>query len=225
MSRGRPRRAKGYKSGGSAGLQEGRVPGGAVFVSFVEKEIRRVDLKRMELGWLLYSDGFYFGAMDRALKRLFDLAASSAVLLLTAPLLLAAMIAIRWEAPGPVLYRQERVTQAGRHFWILKLRTMRVDAEADGAVWAAKQDGRITRVGTFLRRARIDELPQLMNVLKGDMSIVGPRPERPMFVAELARGDPPVQRTARGEGGADRVGTDQLPLRCVDRRCTLEIEL
>ena len=157
------------------------------YLSFVEKEIRRVDLKRMELGWLLYSDGFYFGAMDRALKRLFDLVASSLVLLLTAPLLLAAMIAIRWEGPGPVLYRQERVTQGGRHFWILKLRTMREDAEARGAVWAAKQDGRITRVGTFLRRARIDELPQLVNVLKGEMSIVGPRPERPMFVAELAK--------------------------------------
>ena len=157
------------------------------YLSFVEKEIRRVDLKHMELGWLLYSDGFYFGAIDRVLKRLFDLLASLAVLLLTAPLLLAGMAAIRWEGPGPVFYRQERVTEGGRHFWILKLRTMREDAEARGAVWAAEQDRRITRVGAFLRRARIDELPQLVNVLRGEMSIVGPRPERPVFVAELAR--------------------------------------
>jgi sugar transferase (PEP-CTERM system associated) len=157
------------------------------YLSFVEKEIRRVDLKRMELGWLLYSEGFYFGAIDRCLKRAFDLLASLLVLVLSLPLLLAAMLAIRWEGPGPVFYRQQRVTLEGRHFWILKLRTMRTDAEAQGAVWAAAGDNRITRVGAFLRRARIDELPQLLNVLAGDMSFVGPRPERPVFVEELAR--------------------------------------
>lgn len=157
------------------------------YLSFVEKEIRRVDLKRMELGWLLYSDGFQFSAIDRFLKRLFDLSVSLLVLVLTCPVLLAAMLAIRWEGPGPVLYRQERVTQGGRVFRILKLRTMRVDAEARGAVWAAHGDDRITRVGAFLRRARIDELPQLVNVLRGEMSFVGPRPERPVFVAELSR--------------------------------------
>jgi sugar transferase (PEP-CTERM system associated) len=157
------------------------------YLSFVEKEIRRVDLKRMELGWLLYSDGFQFSAIDRFLKRVFDLAASLLVLTLTLPVLLSAMLAIRWEGPGPMLYRQERVTQGGRHFRILKLRTMRVDAEARGAVWAATKDHRITVVGAFLRRTRIDELPQLVNVLRGEMSFVGPRPERPVFVAELAR--------------------------------------
>jgi lipopolysaccharide/colanic/teichoic acid biosynthesis glycosyltransferase len=96
------------------------------------------------------------------------------------------MAAIRWEGRGPVLYRQERVTQDGRVFSILKLRTMRVNAEAQGAVWAREKDNRITRVGSFLRRARIDELPQLVNILRGDMSFVGPRPERPIFVKELA---------------------------------------
>jgi sugar transferase (PEP-CTERM system associated) len=156
------------------------------YLSFVEKEIRRVDLKRMELGWLLYSDGFTFGAIDRFLKRLFDLAVSAVVLLLTAPLLLGGILAIRWEGRGPVFYRQERVTQDGRVFRIMKLRTMRIDAEAAGAVWAAARDNRITRVGQFLRRTRIDELPQLVNILRGDMSFVGPRPERPMFVDELA---------------------------------------
>ena len=156
------------------------------YLSFVEREIRRIDLKRMELGWLVYTDGFTFGALDRFLKRGFDLTVSSLVLLLTAPLILAGMAAIRVEGAGPVLYRQERVTLDGKVFSIMKLRTMRVNAEAAGAVWAAAKDNRITKVGSFLRRARIDELPQLVNILKGEMSFVGPRPERPMFVKELA---------------------------------------
>jgi len=157
------------------------------YLTFVEKEIRRIDLKRMELGWLLYSDGFRFGLLDRIFKRMFDLAVSTLVLAMMAPFLLAAAIAIRMEGPGPVLYRQTRVTRDGRHFQILKLRTMRVDAEAQGAVWARAKDDRITAVGHFLRRTRIDELPQLVNILAGDMSFVGPRPERPEFVAELVR--------------------------------------
>ncbi|MEA2789758.1 MAG: hypothetical protein QOG73_2164 [Acetobacteraceae bacterium] len=155
------------------------------YLSFVEREIRRIDLKRMELGWLVYSDGFTFGVLDRFLKRGFDLSVSFLVLLMTAPLIAGGMLAIRWEGPGPVLYRQERVTRDGKVFSIMKLRTMRVNAEAQGAVWAAEKDNRITRVGSFLRRARIDELPQLMNILRGQMSFVGPRPERPIFVKEL----------------------------------------
>ena len=156
------------------------------YLSFVEHEIRRVDIKRMELGWLVFSEGFYFGAIDRFLKRAFDLAVSLAVLVLTAPLIILGTLAIRIEGSGPVFYRQERVTLDGKTFQILKLRTMRVDAEASGAVWAAHKDNRITRAGSILRRTRIDELPQLINILKGEMSFVGPRPERPMFVDELA---------------------------------------
>lgn len=156
------------------------------YLSFVEREIRRVDLKRMELSWLLYSEGFYFGIIDRVLKRSLDLAVSAVLLLLFAPFLLAAMIAIKLDDRGPVLYRQERVTRNGRSFPIYKLRTMRVDAERQGAVWAAQGDDRITRVGALLRRTRIDEMPQLFNVLRGDMSLVGPRPERPAFVRKLA---------------------------------------
>jgi exopolysaccharide biosynthesis polyprenyl glycosylphosphotransferase len=157
------------------------------YLTFVEKEIRRIDLKRMELSWLVYTEGFTFGTLDRFLKRVFDLGVSSLVLLVTSPLILAGIVAIRWEGPGPVFYRQERVTRDGRVFWIMKLRTMRTDAEAKGAVWAMQKDTRITRVGMFLRRTRIDELPQLVNILRGEMSFVGPRPERPVFVAELAR--------------------------------------
>jgi sugar transferase (PEP-CTERM system associated) len=156
------------------------------YLSFVEREIRRIDLKRMELGWLVYTDGFIFGTLDRFLKRAFDLLVSSVALVLTGPLILGGMLAIRYEGPGPVVYRQERVTKDGRIFRIMKLRTMRVDAEAQGAVWAAQKDNRITRAGSFLRRTRIDELPQLANILRGEMSFVGPRPERPMFVKELA---------------------------------------
>jgi sugar transferase (PEP-CTERM system associated) len=160
------------------------------YLTFVEKEIRRVDLKRMELGWLLYSDGFRFNLIDRILKRVFDLVVSGFVLALMSPFLVLAMLAIRLEGPGSILYRQTRVTRDGQPFQILKLRTMRVDAEAGGAVWARKNDDRITAVGRFLRRARIDELPQLLNILKGDMSFVGPRPERPEFVAELGSSIP-----------------------------------
>lgn len=156
------------------------------YLSFVEHEIRRVDIKRMDLGWLVFSDGFYFGAIDRFLKRTFDLVVSLTMLILTAPLLLFGILAIRLDGTGPVFYQQDRVTLDGKIFQILKLRTMRVDAEASGAVWAAQQDSRITRAGVILRRARIDELPQLVNILRGEMSFVGPRPERPMFVDELA---------------------------------------
>jgi sugar transferase (PEP-CTERM system associated) len=156
------------------------------YLSFVENETRRVDIRRMDLSWLVFSEGFYFGAIDRFLKRAFDLAVSLVMLVLTTPLILFGIAAIRIGGPGPVFYRQERVTLEGKVFQILKLRTMRVDAEASGAVWAAEKDNRITRAGTILRRARIDELPQLINILRGEMSFVGPRPERPMFVEELA---------------------------------------
>jgi exopolysaccharide biosynthesis polyprenyl glycosylphosphotransferase len=145
-----------------------------------------VDIKRLEVGWLLYSDGFYFGVLDNALKRLMDVAVSLVLLLLFAPILIGAAIAIKLDDRGPVLYRQERVTRSERRFLIYKMRTMRVDAEAAGAVWAQNRDPRITRIGNFLRQTRIDEMPQLVNVLRGDMSLVGPRPERPAFVQQLA---------------------------------------
>ncbi len=156
------------------------------YLVFVEREIRRIDLKRMELSYILFSDGFCFGLLDRVLKRGFDLLVSGVMLVLALPFLLGAALAIRLDGPGPILYRQERMTRDGRSFHILKLRTMRVDAEAGGAVWAATDDDRITRAGRFLRRTRLDEIPQLINVLKGDMSLVGPRPERPAFINALA---------------------------------------
>ncbi len=173
---------------GMRALLECKIAGFPVlpYLSFIEREIRRIDLKRIELGWLVFSSGFTVSALDRACKRLFDIGISLIVLILTGPLILGGILAIRWEGRGPIFYRQDRITLQGRVFPILKLRTMRPDAEANGAVWAAARDGRITRVGRFLRRTRIDELPQLINILRGDMSFVGPRPERPMFVRDLA---------------------------------------
>jgi sugar transferase (PEP-CTERM system associated) len=156
------------------------------YLSFIEHEIRRVDVRRLDVGWLLYSEGFYFGTIDNALKRAMDVVVSLVLLLLFSPFLLAAAVAIRVDDGGPVLYTQDRITRNDRVFRIYKLRTMGVDAESGGAVWAATHDPRITRVGNFLRQTRIDEMPQLLNVLKGDMSLVGPRPERPAFVEQLA---------------------------------------
>jgi len=103
------------------------------------------------------------------------------------PAVLLAILAIKAEDGGPAFYRQTRVTQGGRQFWIYKLRTMRVDAEVQGAQWAAKNDSRTTQVGSFLRKSRIDEIPQLWNVLCGEMSLVGPRPERPVFIEQLSK--------------------------------------
>ena len=160
------------------------------YLTFLEKEARRIDLKRMELSWLLYSDGFYFGLVDRVFKRTLDLLVSGLALLLLAPILMAAMLAVKLEDGGPVFYGQPRITRGGRVFMIRKLRTMGVNAEAGGAVWAAQQDQRITAAGAFLRRTRIDELPQLFNILSGEMSFVGPRPERPAFVAKLTQAIP-----------------------------------
>jgi sugar transferase (PEP-CTERM system associated) len=156
------------------------------FNTFIERETGRVDLKWTESHWLLYSEGFRFGWLDRAVKRLLDIAASASLLLLTLPTLAVIAIAIVFEDFGPVFYRQERVSRGGRTFKIIKFRTMRVDAEKFGAQWASENDPRVTRVGRILRRTRIDEIPQLINVLIGEMSMVGPRPERPVFVDQLS---------------------------------------
>jgi len=157
------------------------------YMSFLEQEVRRIDMKRLDLAWVLYSEGFYVGPMHRALKRLLDIFVSLVILVFFTPVLLAGMFAVWLGDRHNVFYSQERITRGGRIFRILKLRSMRIDAEKNGAVWAAAKDNRITPVGEFLRRSRVDELPQLFNVLKGDMSLVGPRPERPQFVEELVQ--------------------------------------
>ena len=155
--------------------------------SFFERETGRVDLDSVNPSWLIFSDGFSSGRrMSGLAKRLFDIFASLVLLLVTAPVILLFAILVKLESKGPALYRQERVGLFGQTYWVNKLRSMRSDAEVDGkAVWASADDPRITRVGKFIRKVRIDELPQTWNVLKGEMSFVGPRPERPEFVADL----------------------------------------
>src|SRR6266478_2944116 len=160
------------------------------FLDFWERETRTIDLDALKPSWLFYSDGFRCGPVDEFLKRAFDIAVALGLLVLTLPLLVVTACLIKIESPGPVFYHQDRVGFHGRIFTILKFRSMRVDAETDGPRWAAKGDPRITRVGAIIRKLRIDELAQVLNVLRGDMSLVGPRPERPFFVAELARAIP-----------------------------------
>lgn len=155
--------------------------------TFLERETGRVDLDSVNPSWLIFSDGFSSGRrLSGIAKRLFDVAASSLLLFLTAPIIFFFALLIKLESKGPAFYRQVRVGLFGQPYTVLKLRSMRTDAEADGiAMWAEKNDPRITKVGRFIRKVRIDELPQTWNVLKGEMSFVGPRPERPEFVADL----------------------------------------
>ncbi len=155
--------------------------------SFLERETGRVDLDSVNPSWLIFSDGFSSGRrISQVAKRLFDVAASTLLLIVTAPIILLFAILVKLESRGPAFYRQERVGLFGQNYNVIKLRSMRQDAEVEGkAIWASKGDPRITRVGRFIRKVRIDELPQTWNVLKGEMSFVGPRPERPEFVADL----------------------------------------
>ncbi|MDZ3831028.1 MAG: TIGR03013 family XrtA/PEP-CTERM system glycosyltransferase [Sphingopyxis sp.] len=157
--------------------------------SFIERETGRVDLATTNPSGLIFSDGFSAGQrISRVSKRLFDIVASLMVLVIGLPLILIAGIAVKLDSRGPMLYRQARVGLFGETYDVWKIRSMRTDAEAAGkAVWASENDPRITRVGNIIRKLRIDELPQLWCVLKGEMSIVGPRPERPSFVEELER--------------------------------------
>jgi sugar transferase (PEP-CTERM system associated) len=161
------------------------------YVEFCERETGRVDLEALQPSWFILSDGFRVGPVTAFVKRTFDLTISLIILLAFLPVMVLAAIAIKLESRGPILFRQERVGLRGRNFTLLKFRSMRVDAEREGAPqWAQRNDPRITRVGAFIRLVRIDELPQLWNVFRGDMSFVGPRPERPFFVERLAKSMP-----------------------------------
>ncbi|MBO9696192.1 MAG: TIGR03013 family PEP-CTERM/XrtA system glycosyltransferase [Sphingopyxis sp.] len=155
--------------------------------SFIERETGRVDLATTNPSGLIFSDGFSAGQrISKVGKRIFDIVASLIVLVVGLPLIIVAGIAVVLDSRGPVFYRQPRVGLFGEPYDIFKIRSMRTDAEAAGkAVWAAENDPRVTRVGRIIRKLRIDELPQTWCVLKGDMSFVGPRPERPSFVEEL----------------------------------------
>ncbi len=162
-------------------------------VSFLERETGRVQLDLVNPSWMIFGEGFRRDPVRRATKRVFDLAAAMLLLAVAWPVMLVTAIAI-WLEDGlraPIFYRQRRVGLDGEAFDVLKFRSMTVDAEADGtARWATPGDRRVTRVGRVIRKLRIDELPQILNVLNGDMSFVGPRPERPEFVEELSASIP-----------------------------------
>ena len=156
--------------------------------SWLEKISGRIELDNLYPSWLIFAEGFRFSAGFLLLRRILAVIAAGVLLLIVLPILPFVILAIKLDSRGPVLYRQKRVGLAGKVFHCYKFRTMRQDAEADtGATWALDDDPRITKVGKFLRTTRLDELPQLWCVLKGDMSFVGPRPERPEFVEMLAK--------------------------------------
>lgn len=156
--------------------------------TFLERMTGKVLLHQLKPSWIVFSDGFKSLRSRKILKRLFDVFFSILGLVAASPVLLITAILIRLESRGPVLFRQIRVGEHGKDFEIYKFRSMAENAEAkSGPVWAGASDNRVTRVGKFIRKTRIDELPQLINVIKGDMSFVGPRPERPFFVEQLKK--------------------------------------
>ena len=162
-------------------------------LTFFERETGKVRLETLHPSWFIFSDGFRHAGFQLTVKRAFDIMASLFILSLAWPVMLLAAMAVFVESgfKGPILYRQVRVGQNWRLFQVLKFRSMVVNAEKEGAPqWAQKNDSRITLIGKFIRRTRIDELPQLFNVLRGDMSFIGPRPERPEFVEQLAENIP-----------------------------------
>jgi sugar transferase (PEP-CTERM system associated) len=160
--------------------------------AFLERMTGRIDLNSPnQKSWLIFSDGFVFNHFYDGVRRTIDILAGGSLLVFMAPLLLLVALAVKIDSRGPAIYSQERVGRRGRIFKIYKFRSMIAEAEQDGvAVWASPRDPRITRVGRWIRLTRLDELPQFFNVFKGDMSLIGPRPERPLFVEELCASIP-----------------------------------
>lgn len=156
--------------------------------SYFEQTLGQIRLDALYAGWLIFGDGFAQGGLRTVVKQIFDIVCAVVLLVLASPIMLLAALAILIEGGFPILYRQERVGLHGRLFNVIKFRSMRNDAEKDGVPrWATAKDDRVTRVGRVIRKTRIDELPQLFSVLVGDMSLVGPRPERPFFVDQLTK--------------------------------------
>lgn len=156
------------------------------FPAFWERHAGHIDLDALDANWFIYGDGFSMSRDRQFVKTCFDYFVASLLLLVTAPITLLTALLIKVTSPGPVFFRQERVGRNGKTFNVLKFRSMAVDAEKSGPQWAKANDARVTPIGRFIRKVRIDEIPQVINILKGDMSFVGPRPERPHFVQQLS---------------------------------------
>lgn len=175
-------------------------------VEVYEALTRRVSLAQVGDYWALFMSLGRFRPVSRAIKRFVDVVGASVLLAVAAPVMALVALAIRLTSPGPILYRQQRLGQHGAPFWMAKFRTMVPDAEArSGPVMSHRGDPRITSVGAVLRRTRLDELPQLFNVVRGEMSLVGPRPERDVFVSEFSARVPVVRAGRRKEDGRDTV--------------------
>jgi sugar transferase (PEP-CTERM system associated) len=198
------------------------------FSSFIERETGRVDLDTVNPSWLIFSDGFSSSRMlSSASKRIFDIAASLILLTLTFPVILLFAALVKLDSKGPAFFRQTRVGLYGEPFTVVKLRSMRTDAEKDGAKWAEENDPRITRLGRFIRKVRIDELPQTWTVLKGEMSFVGPRPEVPSFVESLEEEIPFYSERHMVKPGITGWAQINYPYGASveDSRCKLEYDL
>ncbi|MBW9266471.1 MAG: TIGR03013 family PEP-CTERM/XrtA system glycosyltransferase [Candidatus Thiodiazotropha sp. (ex. Lucinisca nassula)] len=162
-------------------------------LTFFEKELSIINIDLLYPSWMLYTDGYRQRALNRTIKKSFDMIVGIVIFIVSAPIMVLVTLASLIESGGrdPILYSQVRVGKNGKLFKVYKFRSMRTDAEADGvARWASKNDTRITKLGGFLRKTRLDELPQIFNILNGDMSLVGPRPERPEFVLQLSNDIP-----------------------------------
>ncbi|MEW8288027.1 MAG: TIGR03013 family XrtA/PEP-CTERM system glycosyltransferase [Candidatus Thiodiazotropha endolucinida] len=162
-------------------------------LTFFEKELSIINIDLLYPSWMLYTDGYRQRALNRSIKKSFDMIVGIVIFIVSAPVMVLVTLASLIESGGrdPILYSQVRVGKNGKLFKVYKFRSMRTDAEADGvARWASKNDTRITKLGGFLRKTRLDELPQIFNILNGDMSLVGPRPERPEFVLQLSNDIP-----------------------------------
>jgi len=198
------------------------------FSSFIERETGRVDLDTVNPSWLIFSDGFSSSRMfSSASKRIFDITASLILLALTFPIIILFAALVKLDSKGPAFFRQQRVGLYGEPFTLIKLRSMRTDAEKDGAKWAEENDPRITRLGRFIRKVRNDELPQTWSVLKGEMSFVGPRPEVPSFVESLEEEIPFYGERHMVKPGITRWAQINYPYGASveDSRCKLEYDL
>lgn len=172
-------------------------------LTFYEREKSMIDLDNIYPSWFVFSDGFSTSGFRNYSKRLVDIIASTVLLIISWPFMLIVTCAIYIESgfKGPILYRQTRVGAFDKNFDVIKFRSMRTDAELNGAQWAQENDSRVTRVGAFIRKVRLDELPQIWNVFRGDMSFVGPRPERPKFVDQFDKNIPYYRKRHRVKPG------------------------